>query len=238
MTFKEFMDASLLLPAKVLNGIVSLVFGSAARNADGSVNEKKSFPGLLGLALGTIGLALDLVKWTGRTLSGLVRNHQQAIASAFWMSLLAGGAAALTVAFWPAALAAVTSFSIAGYSIASVFGAEFAMQVGVTAGLAALAASAVTYTVATAVNLVNFLIDCCKPAQPEAEADFEQIDGDTVMPYNISRSLARLGSASTVSHETNLSAAAAPIHTSPFAQPAKSEELAPSAALAAAMTGL
>ena len=85
-----------------------------------------------------------------------------------------GGAAALTVAFWPAALAAVTGFTIAGYSIASVVGAGFAAQVAATAGVGAILASAAVYAIATVVNLITAIKNCfTKKPDSANEGEFE-----------------------------------------------------------------
>lgn len=173
MTFKYFMLGVLNAPARVLGYMMAFVFGATARKKDGSVDEKHSFSGIVGLVVqGATGL-LDLVKSIGRGLTGLVSNHQRAIAAAFWMSLLAAGAATGVAFFLPTVFAAVVNYSIAGYSIASVFGANFAVQAGVTAGLSALLASTAVYTVAALANFVNFIKSCCCTKPDSAnEADF------------------------------------------------------------------
>lgn len=218
MTFKEFMSATFRLPARVFGGIVALVLGDYGRKRDGSINEKKSFLGLLGLVLEGAKLILDFGKAIGRTLTNFIKNHQQAIASAFWMSLLIGGAAALTVAFWPAALAAVTSFSIAGYSIASVVGTGFAAQVGATAGVAAVLSSAAVYSVAAVVNFFSFVKGCFSKKAPSAnEAEFGADEDLT----SSSAALSKLMHANEVDADQSrtLSQEQAPLHTvSPLKQ--------------------
>ncbi|RUR13128.1 hypothetical protein [Legionella sp. km772] len=220
MTFKEFMVGSFRLPARVLSATMTLVFGASALKRDGTVDEKRSFPGLLGLVLGSASALLDLIKGLGRGLTGLIRKHQQAIASAFWMSLLVGGAAALTVALWPAALTAVVNFSIAGYSIASVFGTNFAVQVGATAGIGAVLASAAVYSVAAFANFVSFIKSCCTKAPAANQADFVA-EG----PSNTSAaSLSKL-SKGTPTVVADLSVGTAPIHSSILSSKASPKEL-------------
>jgi hypothetical protein len=190
MKFKEIMSAFFRLPARVLGGIVGLLLGDYARKRDGSITDTKPFLGLLGVVLESAKFILDLGRATGRMITNLIKNHQQAIASAFWVSLLVGGAAALTVALWPAALAAVTSFSIAGYSIASVVGTGFAAQVGAIAGIGAVLSSAAVYSVAAVANFVSFVKGCfTKKAPPANEADF--------VPDNLKSSVEALGKLNT-----------------------------------------
>ncbi len=218
MTFKDFMSATFRLPARVLTGLVGLTLGATALKRDGTVDEKRSFPGLLGLVLGSAKFALDVVKTIGRTVTGLIRNHQQAIASAFWMSLLVGGAAALTVALWPAALAAVVGFSIGGYSIASVFGANFAVQVGVTAGVGAVLASAAVYSVAAVANFVNFIRSCfTKDSSAANQAEFV---AEETLGNGSAASLSKLSAAPSVTVDLSLGQTQAPVHTtSPIQSP-------------------
>lgn len=159
MTFSEFVSATFRLPATILGGMSTLIFGDYDRHADGTAKKKGVFNGLLGLVL-------EFGKAIGRTVTDFLKSHAQAIASAFWLSLLVGGAAALTVAYLPAALAAVTAFSIAGYSIASVVGTGFIAQVGATAAVAAALTSASVYAVATVANVINFICGCCVKKGP------------------------------------------------------------------------
>ena len=216
MTFKEFMSTTFRLPARVFGGILALVLGDYGRKRDGSINEKKSFLGLLGLVIEGAKFILDLGKAIGRTVTNFIKNHQQAIASAFWMSLLVGGAAALTVALWPAALAAVTGFSIAGYSIASIVGTGFAAQVGATAGVAAVLSSAAVYSVAAVANFFSFVKGCfTKKAPPANEAEFGSSDDLT----SSSAALSKLMHANDPRAESTLSQEQAPLHTvSPLKQ--------------------
>lgn len=213
MTLKGFVVGFLELPAKALGSITGLFLGANEYNKDGSVDEKRSFPGLLGLAVIVATGILNGVKAIGRGISGLIANHQRAIATAFWMSLLAAGAAALTLALWPAALAAVANFTIAGFSIASVFGANAAVQIGAAAGISALLASTVTYTIASIVNFVNFLKNCCSPKSPAAnQADF--VETETVAIEGSAKHLSRLGKSATAERASATVNEAAPVHGS------------------------
>jgi hypothetical protein len=148
MTFKQFAYSVFTLPAKAFAGIVSLVFGDFARKSDGSVVKGEGFRGLLGLVL-------DGVKFLGKSITNFLQNHKQAIATAFWASLAVAGAAVLTVALWPAALAAVTAFSVYGVSIASVVGTGFAAQLLGVGVVAAVLTSAAVYASAAVVNTLN-----------------------------------------------------------------------------------
>lgn len=212
MTFKGFVVGFLELPAKVLGIITGLFLGSNEYNKDGSVNEKRSFPGLLGFVIAVAAGILSGVRAIGRGITGLIDNHQRAIATAFWMSLLAAGAAALTLALWPAALAAVANFTIAGFSIASVFGASAAVQIGAAAGISVLLASTVTYTIASIVNFVNFLKNCCSPKAPAAnQADF--VAAETIVFEGSAKPLGGLGKSAQADELSSVNQAA-PVHVS------------------------
>ena len=150
MTLKQFMYGAFVLPARALSGISDILFGSYQRDEEGKIKQDNSAkPGLLGLIL-------DSVKYIGRNVSNFLTNHQQAIASAFWISATLAGAAALTVFLSPAALTFITTLEIAGYSIASVVGAEMLAQIGAVAALTAVASSAAVYVTAAFVNTINF----------------------------------------------------------------------------------
>ncbi|MDI1352660.1 MAG: hypothetical protein PSV35_07840 [bacterium] len=155
MTLKQFASGVFNFPARVFGGLVALIAGDYARNRNDVIKDGEASSGLLGLVMDGAKLLLDGVKFLGRSITNFVKNHKQAIASAFWASLVVGGAAALTVALWPAALAAVTSFTIAGMSIAALVGTGFVAQVAATAGVAALVTSAAVYAAATVANVFS-----------------------------------------------------------------------------------
>jgi hypothetical protein len=207
MTLKEFMSSVFRLPARIFNDLSTLVLGGYAKNKD------KPFLGLLGLLLEGVKSVLDLGKWIGRTITSFFKEHEKAIAAAFWMSLLIGGAAALTVAFWPAALALVANFTIAGYSIASVVGAGYAAQVAATAAVATVLTSAAVYTVAAVGNFVNFVKSCfTKDPFPANEAEFE-CDENAEAKTSVS-ALSKLSVAGPKVHTTaSVVADSAPVHT-------------------------
>lgn len=170
MTFKQFAYALYTLPAKIFAGIVSLVLGDFARRNDGAAVKGEGFRGLLGLIL-------DGVKYLGKSVTNFLQDHKKAIAAAFWGSLLVAGAAVLTVAFWPAALAAVTGFSVYGVSIASLVGTGFAAQLAGVAAAATVLTSALVYTTATVVNTFNAIKNFftgTKASMPSAQSDAYQ----------------------------------------------------------------
>lgn len=153
MTLKDFASKAFHFPATLFSGLTSLLFGSYQKHSNGTIklgyDEKPlTNPGLFGY------LAMAFTYVT-RAIANFVSNHQTAIATAFWASLVVAGAAALTVFLWPAALAAVVGFSIGGVSIAALVGTGLVAQVGAVAGLAAAATSALVYAGASVVNGFN-----------------------------------------------------------------------------------
>lgn len=164
------MSITFQLPARAFTSLIGLVLGDFARTKEGiPTTTKNPFLGLLGAVLEVCKWALDLVAKIGRSMTYFLSNHHKAIASAFWISALVGGAAALTVAFWPAALATLTSLSILGYSIASLVGTGFAAQVAAIGGVAAVVASATVYSVAAIANFASFIKGCFSKKSPEDE---------------------------------------------------------------------
>jgi hypothetical protein len=177
MTFKEFMYGAFVLPSKVLSGISDLLLGSYQRDNEGKIKTNYKEEELTNRGL--FGMLLDVVKYIGINISNFLTNHQQAIASAFWFSALFAGAAALTVFLWPAALTAVATFTIAGYSIASVVGANVIAQIGAVAVLTAIATSATVYVIAGFIHTINFFRECVangKSAGVKENHDSEEND--------------------------------------------------------------
>jgi hypothetical protein len=212
MTFKDFAKGALLLPATVFNGILDLLLGSYQRDEDGKIKLDRSNKELTNRGL--LGAILDLVKDIARGVSNFLHNHEDAIATAFWVSAALAGAAALTVFLWPAALAAVTTFTVAGYSIAGVVGTGFAAQVGAVAALTAVASSAAVYTVATIANTINWFIACC--CKPKSGSDDEnglesEIEYDDEEADSSSSKMRGLGSRS--QRELSSSNDSAPLHS-------------------------
>lgn len=156
MTFKQFATGVFYLPARAVSGISALMLGATYLDKDG---EEQNFRGIFGLAVDAVrfvgNFILDATKFVARGITNFITNHQKAISVAFWSSLALAGAAALTVAFWPAALAAVTGFSVGGVSIASLVGTGYFAQVGAVAGVAAAATSAAVYVGATIINTIT-----------------------------------------------------------------------------------
>ncbi len=150
MALKDIASKVFHFPAALLSGLSGFLFGSYQKFENGDYITDKNGkaltnPGLFGyLAMGFTA--------TFRAVSNFVSNHETAIATAFWASLVVAGAAALTLALWPAALAAVAGFSVFGLSIAALVGTGVVAQVGVAAALAAAATSVAVYAGAAVVN--------------------------------------------------------------------------------------
>lgn len=156
MTFKQFMKAVFFAPADLLN---RLFFGYDYR--DENTRKKEHVTGLMELALAAVYIV-------GSAISQLVANNRKTISLALWLSAAAVTAAVLTVAFWPAALAAVTGFSIYGLSIASVFGTSFTASLVGTGVVAAALTSAAVIASSAVVNTISAIVGCfCKPKKTE-----------------------------------------------------------------------
>ncbi|HAU1152951.1 TPA: hypothetical protein JBI12_13565 [Legionella pneumophila] len=180
MTLKQFATGVFYLPAAVFSGLTNLFLGSYAKDKRGSYIQDED--GNYVRNRGLIGLTLDAVKYLGTSVANFISNHQKAISVAFWSSLVVAGAAALTVAFWPAALAAVVNFSVFGVSIASVVGAGYAAQVAATAGVAAALTSVGVYVGATVVNAFNYLRECIsnlRSKKPSSNPEFTPVNDET-----------------------------------------------------------
>lgn len=164
MKFKQVMSAVAYLPANALTGLTNLVLGSTVKEKgrDGEERVKIGRDGKPVTTPGLLGYLAEGVKFVGRSTADFLSNHKKAIATAFWLSLLAAGAVALTLFLWPAALTAVATFSVAGLSIAAIAGASTIAQIGLAAALTAAAVSVATYATAAAGNLINWIAECCK----------------------------------------------------------------------------
>ncbi|HAT1596633.1 TPA: lpg2884 family Dot/Icm T4SS effector [Legionella pneumophila] len=180
MTLKQFATGVFYLPAAVFSGLTNLFLGSYAKDKRGNYIQDED--GNYVRNRGLIGLTLDAVKYLGTSVANFISNHQKAISVAFWSSLVVAGAAALTVAFWPAALAAVVNFSVFGVSIASVVGAGYAAQVAATAGVAAALTSTGVYLGASIVNAFNALRECIsnlRSKKPSSNPEFTPVNDET-----------------------------------------------------------
>ncbi|QMT58782.1 hypothetical protein [Legionella sp. PC997] len=169
MTFKQFMKTVAYLPADAFTGVVKLVLGYTDKYGD----EHR----------GLLGLATDGIKFVGRSISDFLSEHKKAITTAAWLTLATAGAVALTLFLWPAALTAVASFSIYGFSIAGIAGANALAQIGLASLLAGAAVSAATYVGAAAGNFFSWVADCCKNIKSKApksanEDEYREIDED------------------------------------------------------------
>ncbi|HAU1605860.1 TPA: hypothetical protein JBJ19_13635 [Legionella pneumophila] len=180
MTLKQFATGVFYLPAAVFSGLTNLFLGSYAKDKRGNYIQDED--GNYVRNRGLIGLTLDAVKYLGTSVANFISNHQKAISVAFWSSLVVAGVAALTVAFWPAALAAVVNFSVFGVSIASVVGTGYAAQVAATAGVAAALTTAGVYVGATVVNAFNALRECIsnlRSKKPSSNPEFTPVNDET-----------------------------------------------------------
>lgn len=188
MTLRRLLNGAFYLPARALTGLTELLLGSYLHTP-----YRNGQPGTIvvdadGVAEtdgGILGRLLNGVNDVLKGISNFIYNHQKAIASAFWASFALAGAAALTVFLWPAALTAVATFTIAGYSIANVFGAGLAAQVGGVAAVTAAATSAAVYTVATIANAINWCRGCSSERNPGRKAP---LNGVPVYPASSSSS--------------------------------------------------
>lgn len=190
------------LPAFLLEGLMLFIFGS-----------DRSFPGVIGGAINLVKGLLSMVKSVFNGLTNLVSDNTDAIASAFWVSLLVGGAAALTVAYSPAALAAVVGFKVLGYSIASVVGSSFTAQVAATAGVGAVLGSAAVYSMATVINFCRFVSNCCFPKKREQAGFVFEAEETKVEAKGSATALSQLGG-SVSANSSTMSAEKAPTHVS------------------------
>lgn len=120
-----------------------------------------------------------LVTWMATAFSSFISRHKTAIAAAFWISLALTTAAVLTAFFWPAALAAVVSFSVAGFSIAGIVGTGLGAQLGVIAGLAAVGSVALSvvgvHIAAILTSVYNFFKECCGKQTPSTKGAKREI---------------------------------------------------------------
>ena len=141
-TMKQIGAALLDAPGTVFSKLVGWTFG--VTNEDGQTS--RSLVGLLGKSL----------IFVGNKVGDFVKEHKRAIAIAFWASLMVAGAVALTLFLWPAALAALTTFSIAGLTVAGVVGGSALLQIGVFASLAVVVTSAATFAAAVISAAIRF----------------------------------------------------------------------------------
>lgn len=136
-----FLKSLYTAPAKAVTFVTTLILG-------GELTEGKTIPGL-------VGLVLNGVKGVATSFSKLIKGQETTIATALWAAIILSAAAAATVAFVPAVLAAVVGFSVAGVSIASLVGSSFIAQVAAVAALTGLAAMTSVFSVAAAVGVVR-----------------------------------------------------------------------------------
>jgi hypothetical protein len=240
MTFKELATGAFYLPARIFSGITGLLLGEDYVNSKG---KKAVFNGLFGVTVDAVKFVLNVLlgavqyiansllnaaKYLVRGISNFIGNHQKAIAVAFWSSLVVAGAAALTVALWPAALAAVTGFTIGGISIASLVGTGFAAQVAATGGVAAIATSAVVFTGAAIVNTLTGIRDFFVNRR-NAKADKRELTSSSILEeHEINRPFAGLNNKNDKTEAKKCSSNddyAPSIYSSPLATRAKDTDV-------------
>lgn len=168
MTFKRFMKGVFYFPAELLTALSRILFGHT---------EENKYDDEVKIKLGLLSLLLNTISWVFRSITDFVSHHKSAIALALWLTALAVPAAVATVYLWPAALAAVTGFSLYGVSIATLFGTSLEASLIGTGVVAAVLTSATVFTGAAIVNTINAVVDClCKPKKQGLVVDTEKQD--------------------------------------------------------------
>lgn len=166
MTFKELAKATLRFPGNIVTWTTGFLLGSTSRDEYGRTIKN---PGLVG----TVALLTTRIS---RSLGDFFANHRDAIAVAFWASLVVAGAALLAVSVVPGLLAAVAGFSVYGLSIAGIVGAEAIAQLAAIGILATLATSLVVYVGATINNIV---------VKARNDANLEPVKVEVQDPFDI-----------------------------------------------------
>lgn len=160
------------IPGNLLSGIMGYLLGYStkekAENDNGEEEEvEKEHYGLLSLIL--TGL-----KNTGVGFANVLANNKTATSIAAWASLIVGGAFALTLFLWPAALAAVVNYSLYGLSIAAAT-ANPALQIAIAGGLAYAATSVLSWAGAILVSGITGLVNfCCPPQNQPLKKEVEE----------------------------------------------------------------
>lgn len=146
MKFKDVMKSIALGPAWLLTGIARIIGGDHAKGTDGIIG---------------------IIHTGSSAVTRFLKRNQTTIATAFWLSLVVAGAAALTLFLWPAALAAVSGFTVAGLSIAAIAGPSIVAQIGLAAAIAFAATSVATYATVLAANVFSFISGSGKNASKQ-----------------------------------------------------------------------
>ncbi len=162
------------LPADLLGHLVTFFLGDYKRSRDGKISkdQKNAFPGVLGMITGSVAGVFWLISTLGKNITHFIKSNRDTIASAFWSAVFLGSLAALIVGFWPSALALVANYAIGGYSIASLFGTKFAMQVAAIGGLAASVSAGAVFSLAAITAGLQTVLRCCCPQSAAAAEDF------------------------------------------------------------------
>lgn len=132
------------------------------------------------------------------------------------LSLAASAAVGLTLFLWPAALAAVASFSVYGLSIAGIVGANTALQIGFTAGLAFAATSVASSFAAALFNTASWIKNACFKPKAAKHGD-HQFESPEVSPKDSINLMSQLGGtpASKSAKEDVQPTHTTPVHATP-----------------------
>jgi hypothetical protein len=213
MKFSDVVTWIFYLPAKIFSGMTNLLLGSTSIDKYGDEEHSR---GLFGFAVDAVrfvtNLLFDATKYLARGFAGLLGKQMLPITVALWTALAVG----LTVAFWPAALAAIANFTIAGVSIASLVGTNVILQ-GLTAtGLAALVTGTATFIGATVVNVFNAVKNFFSGSKPQANPDEPASEEDAPDANTSAAALAALSTQAAPQNTSSSSSeedATPPVHT-------------------------
>lgn len=148
------------------------------------------------------------------------------------LSLVAGAAVALTLFLWPAALTAVASFSVYGLSIAGIVGANTALQIGFTAGLAFAATSVASSFASALFNTVSWIKNACFKSKAAPSCD-QHDDTPEVSPKDSPSLMSQLGGSSPAAAADVKPTHATPLHTPKAASKAAELEVTAAATFTA-----
>ncbi len=159
-----FALEALKLPATILSGITMLLLGSPKIK-----NKKNTSLFDIFWENGLLGSFLELIKWLGRSISGLAINHQIEIATAFWTSLIVAAGVGTALFFLPALLATIATLSVYGFSIAGIIGFNPLMQIAFASALAFTATSLAIYIPAALINITFAIVNIFAPEKQPAD---------------------------------------------------------------------
>ncbi|KTD57527.1 hypothetical protein [Legionella shakespearei] len=212
MKFSDVVTWIFYLPARIFSGMTNLLLGSTSVDKYGDEEHSR---GLFGFVVDAVrfvtNLLFDATKYVARGFAGLLGKQMLPITVALWTALAVG----LTVAFWPAALAAIANFTIAGVSIASLVGSNVILQALATTGLAALVTGTATFIGATAVSVFNAVKNFFSGSKPPVDPNEPAFEGDDLDATSSAAALAALSTQSAPAKTSSSSSEedAEPVHT-------------------------